>query len=334
MRLSFEPLCLRLRSPFRIAHGVSLTRENVLVRVESGLGEAAAVSYYGETAAGIAEYLSALELGTLDDPSVLEDLLERLPPGSAAARAAVDMALHDLLGQRLGEPLFRVLGLNPDRIPETSFTIALDTPEAMARAAADSGASILKIKLGAGEDEARIRSVRSATRATLRVDANGGWTREQALRLLPLLRECEVELVEQPLPAGDLEGLAALRASRSRPPVFADESIRTTVDLAAHAGSVDGVVVKLAKCGGIREALRQIALARALDLEVMLGCMIESSVAVTAAAHIAPLADYVDLDGPLLITNDPVRGVRYEDGRLVLPEGPGLGLTELDPETA
>jgi L-alanine-DL-glutamate epimerase-like enolase superfamily enzyme len=332
MRLSFEVVTLELRRPFHIAHGVSLTRRNVLVRIDAGTGEAAAVAYHGETAEGIGAYLSRLELGAFDDPCLIDDVLGSLPPGSAAARAGVDIALHDLWGQLLKQPLYRLFGLNPRRIPPTSVTIALDTPEAMAAVAASAGAANLKIKLGAADDEARIRSVRAATRATLRADANGGWTREQAERLLPVLAEHDFELVEQPLAVGDCDGLAALMRLRSRPLVFADESILSSADILAHRGLVDGVVVKLAKCGGIREALRQIAVAHGAGLRVMLGCMVETSVAVTAAAHIAPLVQYVDLDGPLLISNDPLCGVRYEDGRLTLPNGPGLGLSPKDSE--
>jgi len=330
MRLSFEPVTLDLRRPFNIAHGVSLTRRNVLVRLDAGIGEAAAVAYHGETAEGIVRYLSELDLGAFEDPCLIDDVLGSLPPGSAAARAAVDIALHDLWGQTLQQPLYRLFGLNPSAIPPTSVTIAIDTPQAMAEAAAAARESILKIKLGAAGDEARIRSIRAATRATLRADANGGWTREQAEKLLPVLAEHDFELVEQPLPAGDMDGLGALRRLRPRPLVFADESILASADILAHRGLVDGVVVKLAKCGGIRAALRQIAVAHGAGLRVMLGCMVETSVAVTAAAHIAPLVQHVDLDGPLLITNDPFGGVRYADGRLTLPDGPGLGLRPKD----
>jgi len=327
MLLSWQPITLDLVRPFNIAHGVSLTRHNVFVRIESGLGEAAAVSYHHETQAGIIEYLRSVELSAIDDPFELEDILAGLPKGSAAARAAIDMALHDLWGQRLGQPLYRLLGLNPARSPETSYTIAIDTPEAMAQVAASCDQPILKIKLGSEDDEARVRSVRQATKATIRVDANGAWSRERAQGLLPVLHEFGVELVEQPLPVADLDGLRELMRLKSRPRIFADESIRTASDILAHVGLVDGIVVKLAKCGGIREAVRQITLARALDMEVMIGCMIETSAAVTAAAHLAPLAQYADLDGPLLIQNDPVRGVQYQGARLILPSGPGLGLT-------
>jgi L-alanine-DL-glutamate epimerase-like enolase superfamily enzyme len=326
MKLHAEPVTLVLRRPFHVAHGASDIRSNVLVRLESGLGEAAAVPYYGETQAGILEYLRGLDLAAVGDPFQIEEILGGLPAGSAAARAAIDIALHDHVGQLLGQPLYRLLGLNPARIPPSSITIAIDSPEAMAEQAAATGWPILKIKLGIAGDEARLRSIRGATDATLRADANGGWSRAEAAALLPLLAELGVELVEQPLPPGDLDGLRALFAMRTRPRIFVDEGVCSIADIVAHAGVVDGVVIKLAKAGGIREALRQITVARGLGLSVMLGCMIESSVAVTAAAHLAALAQYVDLDGPTLIQNDPVQGVRYDKGRLILPDRPGLGL--------
>jgi L-alanine-DL-glutamate epimerase-like enolase superfamily enzyme len=326
LTISWQPLTLQLRQPFRIAHGVSEARDNILVRVGNGVGEAAAVPYLGETPDGIIDYLRGVDLGTVRDPLHLEDLIAHLPPGSAAARAALDIALYDGWGKALGQPLYRLLGLNPERIPLTSVTIPIATPEEMAEAARRTDAPALKIKLGTDQDELRFGAIRRATRARLRVDANGGWTLARAKQLLPLLHEYQVELVEQPLPAGDLEGLRALAQLRSRPPLFVDESIKTSADILAHQGLVEGIVVKLAKSGGIRGALRQMTLARALGLEVMLSCMIESSVAVTAAAHLAPLAQWVDLDGPLLIANDPFEGVRYRQGQLLLPDAPGLGV--------
>jgi L-Ala-D/L-Glu epimerase len=326
MRIEIEPLSLRLRQPFAIAHGVSTTRENVLVRIEGGLGEAAAVPYLGETRERIIADLERIDLSAASDPLALVDLLDQLPAGSAAARAAVDMALHDAFGRHLGQPLYRLLGLNPERIPPSSFTIAIAEPEQMAAAARASTLPVLKLKLGAAGDEARIAAVRAATARPLRADANAGWSRQQATRLLPALFDHGVTLIEQPLAAGDLEGLRELSRLPRRPALYADEGIRSTADILAHAGVVDGIVIKLAKCGGIRAALRDINLARALGLEVLLSCMIESSLAVTAAAHIAPLCQHVDLDGPLLIQGDPFEGVTYHEGRLILPDRPGLGV--------
>jgi L-alanine-DL-glutamate epimerase-like enolase superfamily enzyme len=329
MQLSWESLTLDLKTPFRIAHGTSHQRHNVLVRLDEGIGEAPAVVYYGETQEVILEYLSRVpDLG--DDPCDLDAVLSRLPSGSRAARSAIDIALHDLWGKRLGQPLYRLLGLNPEALPLTSFTIAMDEPSEMARRAKESGYPIIKIKLGGGRDEEIVSSIRKVTDATLRVDANAGWSREEAARLIPRLAEQGLELVEQPLAAEDVEGLCRLRkrmqAEGVKVPILADESVHTSRDVAHLAGAVDGVVIKLMKTKGIREALRAIHTARALDMQVMLSCMVETSVGVTAAAHLAPLCDYVDLDGPLLIKNDPYRGLRYQGARMLLPEGPGLGV--------
>lgn len=336
MKLTYEPLTLKLKTPFRIAHGVSDQRQNILVRLEHdgwiGLGEAPAVPQYHETPAGIQEYLQGIGDLLGDDPFQLEDILNRLPPGSLAARNAIDLALHDLWGKQLGQPLYRLLGLNPERIPETSFTIGIDEPQRMAEAARRSGYPILKIKLGSPDDLAILEAIRAETRARLRVDANAGWTRDQAARIIPRLEEFGVEFIEQPLPAGDIDGLrtlrADLRARGVRLPIFVDESVKTARDVAALAGIVDGVVIKLMKSCGIRGALRAIHTARALGMAVMLSCMVESSLGVTAAAHLGPLCDFVDLDGPLLVANDPFLGVRYEGARLVLPDRPGLGVIE------
>jgi L-alanine-DL-glutamate epimerase-like enolase superfamily enzyme len=330
LNLRCRPVTLDLKTTFRIAHGASDQRHNVIVYLEEGLGESAVVPYYGDTQAGIVAYLerAAGELG--DDPFLMEDLLNRLPSGSPAARAAVDIALHDLWGKRLGQPLYRLLGLNPQALPPTSFTIAIDEPAVMAEQAAACGYPVIKIKLGSPQDESIVAAIRQATDARLRVDANAGWSREEAARLIPRLAEYDLEFIEQPLPTGDIEGLRwlkeRLRRQKIAMPLFADESVRNAADVAAHAGAIDGVVVKLMKSGGIREALRAIHTARALDMQIMIGCMVETSIGVTAAAHLAPLCDYADLDGPLLIRNDPFTGLRYEGSRMILPAGPGLGV--------
>ena len=326
MRITAEALDLHLRTTFTIAHGASDVRHNVLIRIDEGVGEAPIVPYYHETSQGVMDYVARVAPLLGDDPFQLQDILTRLPRAPAAGYAAIDVALHDLAGKRLGIPLYQFFGLNPARVPETSFTIGIDQPEVMAARARESGLPILKIKVGTGdEDVARIRAIRSATQARLRLDANAGWTREQAAELVPQLAEYDVEFVEQPLAREDWEGLRWLK-SRVNVPIFADESAQTERDLPKLAGAIDGVVVKLMKAGGLRGALRTIAVARALDLKIMLSCMVESSVGVTAAAHIAPLADYCDLDGPLLIANDPFVGLRYNGAKIILPDAPGLGL--------
>lgn len=329
MKLYWEPINLELRTTFRVAHGASDVRRNVLVYLDDGVGEAAAVPYYGETQERIIEYLKSLpDLG--DDPFDLDAVLAKRPAGSRAARSAIDEALHDLWGKKLGQPLYRLFGLNPHNLPLTSFTIGMDDPQVMAEQARESGYPILKIKLGGDDDEARVKAIREATSAKLRVDANAGWSREQALQIIPRLVDYNLEFIEQPLAVDDVEGYfwlkERLNALRVTLPIFADETAKTSCDVAKLAGAVDGVVVKTMKSEGIREALRMIHTARAHDMQVMLSCMVESSVGVTAAAHLAPLCDYADLDGPLLVRNDPYCGLRYDGARMSLPEGAGLGV--------
>jgi L-alanine-DL-glutamate epimerase-like enolase superfamily enzyme len=329
MRLSWEPITLDLKTTFRIAHGADDQRHNVIVHLEAGIGEAPAVMYYGETQQSIMDYLASVpDLG--DESFDFDDVLSRLPAGSRSARTAVEVALHDLWGKRLGQPLYRLFGLNPEKIPLTSFTIAMDTPAVMAQRARESGFPIIKIKLGGSDDEAIVAAIRRATNARLRLDANAGWSREQALQLIPRLGKYGIEFIEQPLAADDIEGLRwlrrKLRSQKIDIPIFADESVKTSHDVAALAGAVDGVVIKLMKSEGLREAMRAIHTARALDMQVMMGCMVETSVGVTAAAHLGSLCDYVDLDGPILIKNDPYEGVIYQGAKLILSDRPGLGV--------
>ena len=332
MKLSWEPITLNLRTTFRVAHGASDQRHNVLVFLDDGVGEAAAVPYYGETQEGIIEYLKSVpDLG--DDLFDMDNVLARRPAGSRAARSAIDEALHDLWGKKLGQPLYKLFGLNPKKIPLTSFTIGMDEPHVMAEQAKASGHPILKIKLGGEEDEARVKAIRGAVNSKLRVDANAGWSREQALRIIPRLAEYDLEFIEQPLAVDDVDGYFwlkdELRARRIDIPIFADETAKNSRDVAKLAGAIDGVVVKTMKSEGIREMLRMIHAARAHDMRIMLSCMVESSVGVTAAAHLAPLCDYADLDGPLLIKNDPYRGVTYEGAKMFLPSGAGIGVERI-----
>ena len=329
MKLRWEPITLELKTTFRVAHGASDQRHNVLVHLDDGVGEAAAVPYYGETQERIIEYLKSVpDLG--DDPFDMDAVLARRPPGSRAARAAIDEALHDLWGKKLGEPLYKLLGLNPNHLPLTSLTIGMDEPEVMAEQAKASGYPILKIKLGSEKDEQIIAAIRKTTDAKLFADVNAGWTREQALQIIPRLVDYDLELIEQPLAVGDVDGYFWLKekllAQKVNLPIYADETAKTSHDVVKLAGAIDGVVVKTMKSEGIREALRMIHTARAHDMQIMLGCFIESSVGVTAAAHLAPLCDYADLDGPLLIKNDPYRGLKYDGARFALPDAPGLGL--------
>jgi L-Ala-D/L-Glu epimerase len=331
LRLRHRPLDLALRHTFRIARGASDTRENLLLELEHeglvGLGEAAPIRRYGEDRASAARAVEAMASRLGDPRAYAGAATAAAVPGQASAEAAVDMALHDLAGKRLGAPLYQVLGLDPGAAPETSFTIGLDTPEVVVRKVQEAAAyPVLKVKLGSDDDRAVLEAVRDTTRQRLRVDANEGWTPEGALERLEWLQRLGVELVEQPLPAAQLEETRALRR-RSPLPFYADESVHRAADIPALAGAFDGINIKLMKCGGLGEALRMIAVARAHGLKVMLGCMIESSLAITAAAHISPLVDTADLDGNLLLAHDPFQGAAVQGGRLVLPDGPGLGVT-------
>ena len=333
MRFSTETIRLDLVHPFRIAREVSDHKKNVLVRISdgelTGIGEAAPSRYYGEDAGSVLRALEEVPALLGGDPFELEATMDRLAsrfPGDPSARAAVDIALHDLAAQQLGVPLYRWLGLDPGQTPVTSFTIGIDEPETVRRKVREAaGYPALKIKLGSEKDLEIMRAIRSETDARIRIDANAGWTADQAVEMVKRLSEFDVELVEQPLPPGSPGDWRRVREAAPMP-IIADESVLTSPDVPAMAGLVDGVNVKLMKCGGIREALRLIHTARAHGMAVMIGCMIETSVAITAAAHLSPLADYADLDGNLLISNDPFSGVAVRQGRLVLPEGPGIGV--------
>jgi L-alanine-DL-glutamate epimerase-like enolase superfamily enzyme len=340
VNITARQLALRLENPFKLSYGTSTVRENVLVQIDdgthTGVGEAAVVPYYHETPERILAYFSdpAVAAAVGDDPYLIEDALDRLPPAeSPAARAAVDMALHDLWAQHLGQPLYRLWGLNPARIPDSSFTVAMADDETTYRehVRAARAYSLIKLKLGSGDwrtDWRTVQIAREETAAPLCVDANGGWSVEDSLAIIPRLAEIGIVFVEQPVARDNLAGWRALRESlpEAHPPLIADESVQGVESVPPLAGIADGINVKLAKCGGLRPARQMIMLARAYGMKVMIGCMVESSVAVTAAAQLAPLADFADLDGNLLITNDPYRGLQVDAGRVTLPDAPGLGV--------
>lgn len=324
---------LRLRHTFRLSRGASDTRRNLLIELEDGglvgLGEAAPIARYAQDADSAARAAETMA-PQLGDPSRFDGLAARAAvAGQSAAEAAVDMALYDLLGKRLGAPLWSILGLDPRRAAKTSFTIGIDTPEAVvAKVAEASEFEVLKVKLGGPDDRAMLQAIRDSTTQRLRVDINEGWTgldTDQAAARVEWLAGLGVEMLEQPFPAGEIEATRALRR-RTRLPIFADESVHRAAELPRLAGAFDGVNIKLMKCGGIGEALRMIAAGRALGLKLMLGCMVETSLAITAAAQIAPLVDEADLDGALLISNDPYRGAIFRGGEIALPDGPGLGV--------
>jgi L-Ala-D/L-Glu epimerase len=334
LRMNVEVLKLRTKHPFIIARGGQSDHRTVWVRLtdaegEEGWGEAAPSKFYGETVESV---IAALEVyGTMlpTDPFNLEDAERRWElklRGNGSARAALSAALHDLVGKRLGVPLYRLWGLDPCLAPRSTFTIGLDTPDRIkAKVREAEQFPILKVKLGTDQDVEVLRAIREATNKEIRVDANCGWTVKRAIRMLPILDEFGVTVLEQPLPPHDHDGLAVISAQADIP-VIADESCLTAVDIPPLVGKVDGINIKLAKCGGLREALRMIAVARAHGLMVMVGCMIESSLGITAAAHVTPLVDIVDLDGAALLADDPFIGAHIEGGQVTLPTGPGLGV--------
>jgi L-alanine-DL-glutamate epimerase-like enolase superfamily enzyme len=334
LRLEAEVLELKTRHPFIIARGGESEYRTVWVRLidrdgVEGWGEAAPAKIYGETTETVLAALQAYGEHLPDDPFDLEgaerawEKALRLNP---SARAALSAALHDLVGKKLGVPVYKLWGLDPAAAPRSTFTIGIDTVEKLRQKVFEAEPyPILKIKLGTDRDREILETIRSLTDKELRVDANTGWNVKQALRMLPVLEEFGVTVLEQPLPATDLEGLATVTQAADIP-VIADESCLTAADIPRLVGKVDGINIKIAKCGSLREALRMIAIARAHHLMVMVGCMIESSIAITAAAHFTPLVDIVDLDGAALLADDPFAGATIDGGQVRLPSGPGLGL--------
>ncbi len=340
LETSFERRSLPLEYPFGIARGTATETEVVFVRIEddagrTGLGAAAPSSHYGETAATVEAVLPDLlaVVEGIGDPHLLEPIERRMREtvrGNPAARAAVSVACHDLATKRLDIPLYRYWGLDPTETLETSYTIGLDDLETMrekAETALDRGFDTLKVKLGTERDREIVRTVRSvAPDVRLFVDANEAWTPREAVRKIDLLAEFDPAFVEQPVAADDPEGLRFVY-ERSTVPIAADESCRTVADVPRIADRCDVANLKLMKCGGLGEARRLIGTARAHGLEVMCGCMTESNASIAAACHLAPLLDYADLDGSLLLADDPVDGVPLADGRIALDalERPGTG---------
>lgn len=336
MRLSYSRFELRLKHTFTIARGSRDVSPVVIVEFDhegvTGVGEAAPSSRYGETVDTVEAFLAKLDFGGFEDPFHLEAILEyvdKMADGNTAAKASVDIALHDWIGKRLDIPLHRYWGLDSDKTPLTSLTIGIDKPHVLEQKVQEAEAfPILKVKLGGSDDEEIIKTIRGVTQKPLRVDANEGWKKkEEALEKVKWLVQAGVEFVEQPLPADDLAGTAWLR-ERSPLPLIADENSLRLHDVPKLQGIFDGVNIKLMKCTGLREALRMIHAARACGLKVMTGCMIETSVGISAAAQFSPLIDYADLDGNLLAQNDPFDGVRVVDGKLILPDRPGIGATK------
>ena len=299
----------------------------------TGHGEGAPIVRYHEDAAGAQKAADSVrDLLLKSDPmqfgKIMAQVFERVK-GEWAGKAAVDIALMDWVGQKLGVPLYTYVGLDPKDAPMTTFSIGIDTPEITKQKTLEAAEyPILKVKVGLATDEPTIEAVRSVTKKPLRVDANEGWKdKEEAVRKINWLEKMGVEFIEQPLPAEMIEETRWIR-SRVHIPVIADEACQRASDIPKLREAFDGVNVKLDKSGGMLEAYRMLQIAKALGMKTMLGCMISSSVSVTAAAHLSPLVDYADLDGNLLISNDPFRGVKVEKGKLVLPKGAGLGLVK------
>lgn len=338
MQLHAEILTVTTRHPFIIARGGQSSYRTVFVRVvdrdgAEGWGEAAPSRYYGETAdsalLAVQQFAPLLANADAWSMDAIERELEKTLRGNAAARCAVSAALHDLAARRLAVPLWKYWGLDRTAAPRSSFTIGIAPDEGTLRARVREAAHypILKIKLGSSWDREVLRIVREeAPKAQLRVDANAAWTAKQALGMLDALHAVGVDMLEQPLPPQDLAGLRFVR-ERAAIAVVADESCLVASDIPKLAGVVDGVNIKLAKCGSLREALRMIAVARAHDMRVMCGCMIETTLGIAAAAHFSPLLDDADLDGAALLADDPFDGPGIPNGQVTLGDAPGLGVT-------
>jgi L-alanine-DL-glutamate epimerase-like enolase superfamily enzyme len=326
---------LKLRYAWGLSRGTWTVRTNALVKIEkdgvSGLGEAAPIARYNETAQSAAAFIEKARPvldRDLRDYAVRLKEIEDLAPGEHAAKAALDMAILDWFGKTVGVPVWRLLGLGRDKVITTTYTIGIDEIPVMQQKTREAAAfSVFKIKVGTPNDRAIIEGIRAVTDKPLRADANEGWkTKEEALEMIDWMATQGVELVEQPLPAGRNEDYAWLK-ERTKLPIFADESMISPADLPKIAPYFHGINIKLMKCGGIQEAARLAYMARTLGLKLMIGCMVETSVAITAGATVASLFDYADLDGTLLISNDPFKGVEVVGDRLILNDKPGLGVT-------
>ncbi|WP_049969704.1 dipeptide epimerase [Haladaptatus cibarius] len=336
----YERLSLPLEHAFTISRSTQTTADNVVVRIEDdegnvGVGGAAPSKHYGETADTVETVMPDLlnVVESVDDPHALAQIereMKEVVNRNPAARCAVSIALHDLVAKRGDLPLYRYWGLDPENTLETSFTIGIDTTEVMREKTAEAveaGYNTLKVKVGTDRDGEIVGAIRDeAPNATIRVDANQAWSPREAVRKIEVLAEYDVEFVEQPIPAENPDGMRFVR-ERSALPIAADESCITLEDIPRIAGQADIANLKLMKCGGLREAMRMIHTAKAHGMEVMLGCMIESNASIAAACHLAPLLDYADLDGSLLLAEDEYEGVPMPDGRISLETGqPGTGV--------
>ena len=338
IRLSFEPYELQLRHTFTVSSYSRKTTPGVQVRLDyegfTGYGEASMPPYLGQSVETVCGFLQKVDMGQFRDPFRLEDILayvDSLSPGDGAAKAAVDIVLHDLVGKLIGQPWWRLWGLDPSRTPDTTFTIGIDTPDIVRQKTKECADrfNILKVKVGLDNDKEMIRTIREVTDLPLAVDANQGWKdREQALDEIHWLKENGIVMVEQPMAKERIEDNAWI-TERSPLPIFADEAIQRLADIPSIKGAYHGINIKLMKCTGMREAWKMLNYARAEGMKVMIGCMTETSCAVSAAAQLSPAVDFADLDGNLLITNDLYKGMEVVNGKITLSDRPGIGLEVL-----
>lgn len=336
LKLTFFPYELKLRHAFNLARSSRTTTPDVQVEIEfdgvKGYGEASMPPYLGESVESVCRFLGRLDLGQFSDPFRIEEIheyMESVAPDNRAAKASVDIALHDLCGKIMGQPWYKIWGLDPGRTPCTSYTIGIDTPEVVRQKVAEAAPyRVLKVKMGLDNDRELVETIRKCRPdVPLCVDANQGWNdRDRALEMCYWLKERGCLFVEQPFDKSRLDDAAWL-TERSPLPVIADEAVQRLSDVGRLAGAYSGINIKLMKSTGMHEAYQMAVLARALGMKVMLGCMTETSCAVTAAAQLSPLADYADLDGNLLISNDRFDGLTIEDGRVIIPSRPGIGVT-------
>ena len=338
LTLRFKPYELQLKHVFTLASGSRSTTPVMLTEIEFenivGYGEASMPPYLGESHETANSFLTKVNLAQFNSPFLMEDILayvDQLAPGNYAAKASVDIALHDLVGKLIKQPWYRIWGLNPEHTPNTSFTIGIDKPEIVKEKVREASPyKILKVKLGQANDKEMIQTVRNETDKPICVDVNQGWTdRNMALEMTQWLKDQGVVFVEQPMPKTAIDDTAWL-TQNSPLPIIADEAIQTISDFKKVQGVYSGINIKLMKCGGLRAAYTMISMARALDMKVMIGCMTETSCAVTAAAQLSPLVDWADLDGNLLISNDVFEGILIKDGKIILPDRPGIGIKKIN----
>lgn len=337
LKLSFKPYELKLRHSFNLAKYSRTTTPDVLVQIEYdgivGYGEASMPPYLGESIESVCKFLSNLDLSQFTDPFRLEEILQYVDstaPNNRAAKASVDIALHDLLGKIMGQPWYKIWGLSPEKAPNTSFTIGIDKADVV-RKKVDEAApyKVIKVKMGLDNDKELVEIIRSKTDRPICVDANQGWSnKEKALEMCEWLADKNCLFVEQPMPKEMYDETAWLR-ERSPLPLIADEFFQRLPDVKRAAGAYDGINIKLMKSTGLHEAYQMAILARAMGMKVMVGCMTETSCAVSAAAQIAPLVDWADLDGNLLIANDCFDGMKIVDGKVTLTDLPGIGVKPL-----